>query len=136
MYMSAPHSMYNFMQMGAPHTGMAGFSAEYANTLSQGKGKAREADFEAAFAEFAAETQTSRIEEVDDVSAIEEALKNASLKEGDEADGPLDFQKYVNRDDLVFAIGSNFVEYGTISRTRTFRHPKQTWQNGKLNSPS
>ncbi|KJA27897.1 hypothetical protein HYPSUDRAFT_130657 [Hypholoma sublateritium FD-334 SS-4] len=96
MYMSAPYSMYS-MQMGAPHGGMAGFPADYANTLSQGKGKAREADFEAAFAKFAAEAQTSRIEEVDDVSPIEEALKNASLREGDEADGPLEFQKVWNQ---------------------------------------
>lgn len=83
------------MQMGMG--GLGAITADYTSTLnqaSQGKGKAREADFEAAFAQFAAETQTSRIEEVsDEVSAMEEALKNVSLKEGDEAEGPLDFQR-------------------------------------------
>ena len=133
MYMSAPHGMYNFMQMGTFQGGMSGFPADYASTLSQGKGKAREADFEAAFAEFAAETQTSRIEEVDEVSAIEEALKNASLREGDEADGQLEFQKYVEHNASGFAIGSNFVEYGISSRIQTFHPLKKIWPNGKLN---
>lgn len=69
----------------------------------QGKGKAREADFEAAFAQIVeslgtTESQTSRIEEVDDsVTEIQDALKNVSLKAG-EVDGEQssDFQKYVN----------------------------------------
>jgi peroxin-5 len=97
-------NMYNGMQMGMPQMGMAPMSTDYTNlsNQTQGKGKAREVDFEAAFAQLAAsmapvEMQTSRIEEVDDVSTIEEALKNASLKEGEE-EGPLDFQKYVKPD--------------------------------------
>lgn len=94
-------NMYNGMQMGMPQMGMASMSADYTSLLNQaqGKGKAREVDFEAAFAQLAesmapVQAQTSRIEEVDDVSTIEQALKNASLKEGEE-EGPLDFQKYV-----------------------------------------
>ena len=133
MYMSAPHGMYNFMQMGTFQGGMSGFPADYASTLSQGKGKAREADFEAAFAEFAAETQTSRIEEVGEVSEIEEALKNASLREGDEADGPLEFLKYVEHTASGFVIGSNYIEYGISSRIQTFHRLKKIWPNGKLN---
>lgn len=63
--------------------------------VSQGKGKGREADFEAAFAQVAAslspiEAQTSRVEEVDDgIANIEESLKNVSFKsevEEDETD--------------------------------------------------
>lgn len=67
----------------------------------QGKGKAREADFEAAFAQIAEsfgpkEAQTSRIEEVDDtVATLEEALKNATLKGDEGGEFGTDFQKYV-----------------------------------------
>ena len=65
--------------------------------VDQGKGKAREADFEAAFAKIAEsmgpeQTQTSRIEEADErVAEIEERLKNATLNAEDEKDP--DFQK-------------------------------------------
>ncbi|KAF9478825.1 TPR-like protein [Pholiota conissans] len=91
-------NMYGGIQMGMPQMGMAPMSVNSANVFSQsqGKGKAREADFEAAFAQLAAsmasaEAQT-RIEEVDNLSTLEDALKNVSLKEGEE-EGPLDFQK-------------------------------------------
>lgn len=70
--------------------------------VDQGKGKAREVDFEAAFAKIAEsivaeETQTSRIEEANErVAEIEEKLKNATLNAGeDEKD--LDFQRQVTQ---------------------------------------
>ena len=55
------------------------------NIVNQGKGKGREADFEAAFAQVAASlspiAQTSQVEEVDDsIANIEETLKNVSFK--------------------------------------------------------
>lgn len=69
---------------------------------SKGKGKSREADFEAAFAQVAAslssaQAETSRIVEVEDgVNDIEEALKNASLKSGEgQAEYGTDFKKWV-----------------------------------------
>ncbi|KDR75164.1 hypothetical protein GALMADRAFT_249106 [Galerina marginata CBS 339.88] len=91
---------------GSSMPGMYGMSAPSMNyginanitVADQGKGKGREADFEAAFAQIvdslgSAETQTSRIEEVDDgVTHIEEALKNASLKAEEDGEG-LDFQR-------------------------------------------
>ncbi|KIM45315.1 hypothetical protein M413DRAFT_441996 [Hebeloma cylindrosporum] len=88
---SMPVAMYGLsspMQYGIN----ANFTA-----VDHGKGKAREADFEAAFAKIAEslgpeETQTSRIEEVDErVTEIEEKLKNATLNAGEDED--LNFQK-------------------------------------------
>ena len=67
--------------------------------VNQGKGKGREADFEAAFAQAAAsfgpiETQTSRVEEFNDsVTDIEDALKNVSFNSEEEEDGT-DFREY------------------------------------------
>lgn len=66
----------------------------------KGKGKSREADFEAAFAQAAASLQpaqqeTSRIVEVEDgVTDIEETLKNTSL---DQEYGENDFKKQVTQ---------------------------------------
>ncbi|ESK96620.1 peroxisome targeting signal receptor [Moniliophthora roreri MCA 2997] len=65
------------------------FNGEF---LDKGKGKSREADFEAAFDQYAAsltptEKEQSHIVELkNDVSAIEEALKSASLGEGELGD--------------------------------------------------
>ncbi|KAG6804935.1 hypothetical protein H0H92_001616, partial [Tricholoma furcatifolium] len=61
------------------------------HTLDKGKGKAREVDFEAAFAQIAsslpAEETTSGIVEVsDDTTGLEDAMANASL-EGTPATG-------------------------------------------------
>jgi peroxin-5 len=67
--------------------------------LNQGKGKSKEADFEAAFAQVAAslnpiEAQTSGVEEVDDsIADIEETLKNVSFKSDVEED-ETDFSRY------------------------------------------
>ena len=68
--------------------------------VNQGKGKGREADFEAAFAQVAAslspiEARTSRVEEIDDsIADIEETLKNVSFKSEVEED-ETDFSRYV-----------------------------------------
>ncbi|KAL0956345.1 hypothetical protein HGRIS_002495 [Hohenbuehelia grisea] len=77
-------SMYGAgpMRMYGPSAGANMFASP--QVLDQGKGKAREADFEAAFAQAAASlsaTETARIVEVDDV---EESLKNASLDDKEE----------------------------------------------------
>jgi len=91
-----PMGMY-----GVNPTVQYGVHASFNQQLDQGKGKGKQVDFEAAFAQIAesfgpAETQTSRIEEVDDsIANIEEALKNASLKAETEESG-MDFQKSVN----------------------------------------
>lgn len=72
----------NGMNMGpAFQGGYAGYDT------AKGKGKSREADFEAAFAQLDAsistQAETSRIVEVDDsVTDIEEALKATSIEPG------------------------------------------------------
>lgn len=91
--------------------------------VSQGKGKDREADFEAAFAQVAAslspiEAQTSRVEEVDDsITHIEDTLKNVSLKSEEEEDGT-DFRKY---DILISLININFC-IQNMGSTAEFRY--------------
>lgn len=89
---SMPMAMYGLnspMQYGMN----ANFTA-----VDQGKGKAREADFEAAFAKIAEsmgpeETQTSHIEEADErLAEIEEKLKSATLNAG-EVEEDVDFQR-------------------------------------------
>ena len=74
-----------------------GMNANF-TAIDQGKGKSREADFEAAFAKIAEsmgpeETQTSYIEEPDErVAEIEEKFKNATLNTGED-DKDLNFQR-------------------------------------------
>lgn len=66
------------------------------SAMNQGKGKGKEVDFEAAFAQFSESLesvgqQTSRIEEVrDDVADITDALKGVTVEETE-----TDFQRYV-----------------------------------------
>lgn len=72
------------MFMGGPPL-MQSYTPPIAD-LGKGKGKSREADFEAAFAQAAAflpqESATSQIVEVDDgVSEIDEAFKSTSLQD-------------------------------------------------------
>lgn len=60
--------------------------------ISDYKGKGKEADFEAAFAQAAASfTSTSKIEEVNDdvVDSLQETLEQAQLD-----DGPIDFKTF------------------------------------------
>jgi len=89
---STPMAMYG---LNAPM--QYGMNANF-TAIDQGKGKSREADFEAAFAKIAEsmgpeETQTSRIEEADEmVAEIEEKLKNATLSAGEDEKG-LNFQR-------------------------------------------
>jgi hypothetical protein len=79
------------------------------NIVNQGKGKSKEADFEAAFAQVAAslspiEAQTSRVEEVDDgIPDIENTLKNVSFKPEVEED-ETDFSRYVILISLIINI--------------------------------
>lgn len=66
---------------------------------SKGKGKSREADFEAAFAQITAslQEQTSRIEEVqDDVAGIVTDMEKAMVDDGKVSESETDFKKYVN----------------------------------------
>ena len=88
--------------------------------VNQGKGKGREADFEAAFAQVAAslspiEAQTSRVEEVDDSMAdIEDALKNVSIKSEEEED-ETDYRRY---DILIPLVKFNFCIQNMGSTTK------------------
>ena len=94
-YMSSLGSYANPMPMGMysmnPPAMQYGSNPNF-SIVNQGKGKGREADFEAAFAQVAAslnpiEAQTSRVEEVDDsIADIEETLKNVSFKSDVEED--------------------------------------------------
>ena len=110
-YMSSLGSYASAMPMGmyamSPPTMQYGSNFSITN---QGKGKGREADFEAAFAQVAAslgprETQTSRVEEVDaGVTDIEDALKDVSFKP-EEKEDETDFERY---DIFISLININF----------------------------
>lgn len=71
------------------YQGMPNISVDH----DKGKGKSREADFEAAFAHYSTsldstQTETSRIEEVDaDTEGITEAMKNTTLDGNIEQNG-------------------------------------------------
>ena len=104
-------------------------------SINQGKGKGREADFEAVFAQVAAslgpiEAQTSRVESVDNsVADIEDALKKTSLH-SEEEDDETHFRKY---DILIFSsININLLhsEYGVSYRSPICLHQRKIWQNG------
>jgi hypothetical protein len=111
-YMSSLGSYASPIPMGiysmSPPTMQYGSNSNF-NIVNQGKGKGREADFEAAFAQVAAslspiETQTSRVEEIDDsITDIEETLKNVSFKSDVEED-ETDFSRY---DILISLININ-----------------------------
>jgi hypothetical protein len=101
-YMSSLGSYAGPMPMGiysmTPPTLQHGTNPNF-SIVNQGKGKGREADFEAAFAQVAAslspiEVQTSRVEEVDDgIADIADTLKNVSFKSEVEED-ETDFSRY------------------------------------------
>jgi len=99
-----PYASPVSMAMYAPSTPTMQYGSN-SSIVNQGKGKGKEADFEAAFAQVAAslgpiETQTSRVEEVDDsVANIEGALEGVSLN-SEEEDYGRDFGKY---DILIFS---------------------------------
>lgn len=88
----------NSMPMYGMSSGMA--YGMYPNNLAttdqgKGKGKSREADFEAAFAQVAAslQRQTPQIEEVKD--DLSEALEKTRLDDGNEFEVEADFKKSV-----------------------------------------
>lgn len=85
-----PMSMYGMSMnsnMGMFQQGNIGDTEQ-----GKGKGKLKQADFEAAFAAFDQQPETSGIVEVDDsVTNIEEAMKNATL--GDQKEGRAQFQE-------------------------------------------
>jgi len=93
-----PVTMY-----GANNVAHHGLNANFNVVEGKGKGKSREADFEAAFAQIAAsltpaQAEVSGLAEVEDgVTDIEESLKNVSLdvSESDVERGT-DFQKCAN----------------------------------------
>ncbi|KAF8210465.1 peroxisome targeting signal receptor [Mycena galopus ATCC 62051] len=91
-YQQRPSYMSSIGQYGAPTTmgmGMGMYGPAMTNQFPvqiNGKGKSREADFEAAFAQIvAAQTQpeTSRIEEVDTATGLEESLEKTRLDDKD-----------------------------------------------------
>lgn len=103
--------------------------------VNQGKGKGKEADFEAAFAQVAAslspiEAQTSRVEEVDDsITDIEEALKNVSFKsevEGDETD----FSGY----DIFISLTNINLRIQNMGSTTEFRYASTKGGYSKMGS--
>lgn len=82
------------MSMGQYGMGMNMPSMNYGMSVVQGKGKAREVDFEAAFAQFAEQQpQTSKIEEVSTDAQLNEivrqGMENVKL---DDAGKPLDYE--------------------------------------------
>lgn len=82
------------MSMGQYGMGMNMPAMQYGMNISQGKGKAREVDFEAAFAHFAdSQPQTSRIEEVGIDAQLDElvaeGMQNVKL---DDTGKPLDYE--------------------------------------------
>lgn len=90
-----PVTMY-----GANSVAHHGLNANFNVVGSKGKGKSREADFEAAFAQIAAslspaQAEVSGLVEIEDaVTNIEESLKNVSLNVSEsDVERGTDFQK-------------------------------------------
>ncbi|KAJ7683250.1 hypothetical protein B0H17DRAFT_1205307 [Mycena rosella] len=89
-YMSSLGQYGTGMPMGMYGPGMPGMVQAFPPQMN-GKGKSREADFEAAFAQIAAAhpqaEQTARIEEVEDgATGLEEALSGTKLEDRDPAE--------------------------------------------------
>lgn len=104
--------MYGGMPMGgmyAPH-----FTAppNLLQSLDKGKGKSRDIDFDAAFAQIAAsmtssQAESARIEEVDDsVTELSETLQNANIKDGEQlsSGNAPEFKEYVVYSDGGYAL--------------------------------
>ncbi|CAL1707179.1 unnamed protein product [Somion occarium] len=93
MYGGMPMNMYSGMYGNAPPS--------LQMDVSKGKGKAREIDFEAAFAQVtqslsniedqsrASEQESARISEFDDTADLSEAMQNASMQDLDSVGAPL-----------------------------------------------
>ena len=125
------------MGMGAYNMGMPQMSVD------QGKGKGKQIDFDAAFAQMmaslpATQTEGARIEEVDDegVAKISGQLADATL--GDTAEeGGLgnDFQTYVPPLSLrTIYITHSRTGYGTSFGNPRYLRQKLTWRSGRRSS--
>lgn len=106
------------------------------STADQGKGKSREADFEAAFAQVAAslQEQTSRIEEVkDDVEGINEAMEKTRLDDEEVSEMEMDFKKYA----FAFLHGETTINKSVqiLGRTTSIGAPTSAGGHGKMGSP-
>ena len=103
--------------------------------VNQSKGKGREADFEAAFAQVAAslspiEAQTSRVEEVDDgVANIEDTLKNVSFKSEVEED-ETDFRRY----DILISLTNIYFCFQSMGSTTELRYASTKGRYSKMGS--
>jgi hypothetical protein len=98
---------------------------------SKGKGKSREADFEAAFSQAASfmTPQASRIVEVEDgVTDIEEAFKSATLDEP--VAGP-DFKRQGVLLRVLMKDAHGVVGFGITFKTRMPLHLQKTSRNGR-----
>ncbi|KAJ6500063.1 hypothetical protein C8R47DRAFT_1110301 [Mycena vitilis] len=104
-YQQRPSYMSSMGQYGSPMgmgmgMGMGMYGGPQFPAQINGKGKSREADFEAAFAEIVAEHpqaqgQTGRIEEVEDgATGLEETLANTQLEDTQSHPGEADFKKF------------------------------------------
>ena len=135
-YMSSLGSYASSMPMGiysmSPPTMQYGSNPNF-SIVNQSKGKGREADFEAAFAQVAAslspiEAQTSRVEEVDNsIADIEDTLKNVSLKSEEEEDGT-DFRRY---DIVISLISINFC-IQNVGSTTELPYASTKGRHGKM----
>jgi hypothetical protein len=102
----------------------------------KGKGKSREADFEAAFAQITAslQEQTSRIEEVkDDVDGITSNIERTKLDDEKVSESETGFKKYVNTflgscENVQLAI------FKSLGRATNIRTPTSTRRYGKVGS--
>ena len=123
------------VSMNPPPSFFPGISVNTTIVEGKGKGKAREVDFEAAFAQVAAsispQAETSTTDSVDTITTT---LNDTSLADPENTE----FRQFVlfnqrNRDSLIYAtkIGS-----GTNFRTLIFPRRRKIWQNGNLNSTS
>jgi hypothetical protein len=141
---SMPMGMYG-MNMGPSMFQSVNANHHVSSDQATSKGKSRESDFEAAFAQVAAslppvQSESLRIVEVDDsVTDIEEALKNANLKSNTESDIEYgnDFKRCVPK--YIIANSADWFAntgFGITFRTPTFHHPKKISQNGRLSSTS
>jgi hypothetical protein len=136
--------------MGAYGMGMAGsmypqFAPTAAATLQQdkGKGKSRDADFEAAFAQVAASLPqaqaTAHIVEVTDeekVDEVAESLRKSTLE--DAQDDVPDFKEWVRKpiDINRACLTGSCTESGTRSKPLTSPRPRRIWRSGKRSSTS
>lgn len=130
LYMNS--GMYGAMPMGGMYAPNFTAPAGLIQNLDKGKGKSRELDFEAAFAQFAAsmnsdQTQSARVEEVDDsVAELSETLQNTGLE--NDTTKASDFRAYVS---LFFGL----VKRLTLVHSRRVVRVWEQLQNSDLPPP-